>query len=208
LDFILISVLLYLVNIVLSILVAIIIIKQLYVSKKFSKEDDFHFYNDLFSWETFFIMIAAENFLKILQVLLLMNIIVYDFMLRIRILILFFPFWTKIFHLEKVMDKITYERHYFGGIIPLILVFVLFITNLPTMILILIFLGTTFIPYLLLLIFFKNTGTSIIKSLKIILGVIFIAIGCLFSPEILNNDILTNIIIPIIFDYRNITDIR
>jgi len=63
LDLVLIGVLIYLVNAILSIILAMIIINKLYISKKFSKENHFHFYNDLFSWETFYIFIGIESFL-------------------------------------------------------------------------------------------------------------------------------------------------
>jgi len=99
--------LLFLVNVILSVSIALLIINKLYISKKISKEKDFHFYNDLFSWEIFFFIIAIENLMKIFSVFLPVDIVTYDFLLRIRILLLFFPFWNKIIHLEKIMNKIT-----------------------------------------------------------------------------------------------------
>lgn len=183
-DFELISTLLFLVNVVLSILIASTIINKLYISKKFTKEKDFHFYNDLFSWEIFFLIIAIENLMKILSVYLLIDLVTYNFLLRIRILLMFFPFWNKIIHLEKVMNKITYERHHFAGIIPLILILILSFTGLPNIILIYILTSTSFIPYLIFLIFLKNTGTSKQKSLKVVSGVILIGLGIIFRPEI------------------------
>ena len=183
-DIVLIGTLLLLVNVVLSILIALIIINKLYISKKFSKEKDFHFYNDLFSWEIFFFIIAIENFMKILSVSLPIDIVTYDLLLRIRILLLFFPFWNKIIHLEKVMNKITYERHYLAGIIPLILILLLSFTGLPNIILIYILTSTSFIPYLFFLIFLKNTGTLNQNSLKVISGVAFIGLGSILRPDI------------------------
>lgn len=206
-NLILISTSIYIANIILSFILAVIIIDKLYISKKFSKENDFHFYNDLFSWEMFYIFIGIENIIAIISLFISSNILISYIFLRIRILILFFPFWTKMFHLEKVMNKITYERHYFAGIIPLILVLVLGVTNLPNKILIVIFFGTTFIPFLILLIFFKNTGTKGAKTLKIISGSIFIGIGYIFKPEIMAGylgiteslDILIMLTAPILF---------
>ncbi len=183
-DIVLIGTLLFLVNVVLSILIALIIINKLYISKKFSKEKDFHFYNDLFSWEIFFFIIAIENFMKILSVSLPIDIVTYDLLLRIRILLLFFPFWNKIIHLEKVMNKITYERHYLAGIIPLILILLLSFTGLPNIILIYILISTSIIPYLVFLILLKNTGTPRQKSLKVISGVAFIGLGSILRPDI------------------------
>ena len=183
-DLVLIGTLLLLVNVVLSILIALIIINKLYISKKFSKEKDFHFYNDLFSWEIFFFIIAIENFMKILSVSLPIDFVTYDLLLRIRILLLFFPFWNKIIHLEKVMNKITYERHYLAGIIPLILILLLSFTGLPNIILIYILISTSIIPYLVFLILLKNTGTPRQKSLKVISGVAFIGLGSILRPDI------------------------
>ena len=196
-DIVLIGALLFLVNAVLSILIALIIINKLYISKKFSKEKDFHFYNDLFSWEIFFFIIAIENLMKILSVSLPIDFGTYDFLLKIRILLLFFPFWNKIIHLEKVMNKITYEKHYLAGIIPLIMILVLSFTGLPNITLIYIFTSTSFIPYLLFLILLKNAGTPKQKSLKVISGVIFIGLGNIFRPEIFLINLM-NIISPII----------
>jgi len=147
LDLVLIGALLFLVNVVLSVLTALIIINNLYISKKFSKEKDFHFYNDLFSWEIFFFIIAIENLMKILSVFLPIDNVTYDFLLRIRILLLFFPFWNKIIHLEKVMNQITYERHYLAGIIPFIIILLLSFTGLPNIILIYILTSTSFLTY-------------------------------------------------------------
>ncbi len=196
-DFVFIGVILFLVNVFLSISIALIIINKLYISKKFSKEKDFHFYNDLFSWEIFFFIIAIENLMKIFSVSLPVDIVTYDFLLRIRILLLFFPFWNKIIHLEKIMNKITYERHYFAGIIPLIIILILSFTGLPNIILICIFTSSSFIPYLLFLILLKNTATSKLKSLKVISGVILIGLGSVLRPEIFLINLM-NITSPII----------
>ncbi len=196
-DFVFIGALLFLVNVLLSILIALIIVNKLYISKKFSKENDFHFYNDLFSWEIFFFLIAIENLMKIFSVSLPIDIVTYNFLLRIRILLLFFPFWNKIIHLEKVMNKITYERHYFAGIIPLIIIILLSFTGLPNIILICILTSTSFIPYLLFFIFLKNTGTPKQKSLKVISGVILIGLGSILRPEIFLINLM-NITSPII----------
>jgi len=189
--------LLFLVNVILSVSIALLIINKLYISKKFSKEKDFHFYNDLFSWEIFFFIIAIENIMKILSVSIPLDFMTYDLLLRIRILLLFFPFWNKIIHLEKVMNKITYKRHYLAGIIPFIMVLLLSFTSLPNIILICILTSTSFIPYLVLLILLKNTGISKQKSLKIFVGVILIGLGSIFKSEIFLIELL-NITSPII----------
>ena len=196
-DIVLIGALLLLINVVLSISIALIVINKLYISKKFSKDKDFHFYNDLFSWEIFFFIIAIENLMKIFSVSLPINIITYDFLLRIRILLLFFPFWNKIIHLEKVMNKITYEKHYYAGLIPLVIILLLSFTGLPNIILLYILISTSFLPYLLFLVLLKNTGTPKRKSLKVISGVILIGLGSIFRPETFLIDQM-NIISPII----------
>jgi hypothetical protein len=197
LDLILIGALVYLSNAVLSILIALIIINKLYISKKFSKKNEFHFYNDLFSWEIFFFFIAADNLLKILSVFLHVDDLTSDILLKIRILIVFIPFWSKIIHLEKVMDKITYERHYIGGLIPIIMIFLLVITGLPNEILAWSFFITTFIPYILFAIFLQNTGTSTKKSLKVISGLILVGLACILRPEILDLYIVVSIATPL-----------
>ena len=189
--------LLFLVNVILSVSIALLIINKLYISKKISKEKDFHFYNDLFSWEIFFFIIAIENIMKILSVSIPLDFMTYDLLLRIRILLLFFPFWNKIIHLEKVMNKITYKRHYLAGIIPFIMILLLSFTSLPNIILICILTSTSFIPYLVLLILLKNTGISKQKSLKILVGVILIGLGSIFKSEIFLIELL-NITSPIL----------
>ncbi|MFX1317265.1 MAG: hypothetical protein ACFE9T_15490 [Promethearchaeota archaeon] len=209
-DLVMIGTLIYMVNLSLSLILATIIIDKLYISKKFSKEKDFHFYNDLFSWEMFYFFIGIENIIKIFSLFISSNTEIANLFLRIRVLIFFFPFWTKIFHLEKVMDKITYKRHYFAGIIPLIMVLVLGFTSLSDIVIIIIFFFITFIPFLIFFIFYKNTGTSINETLLIIAGSFFIIFGYIFRPEILDGYVgvsetmelliaLTNITAPISF---------
>ncbi|MFX1378183.1 MAG: hypothetical protein ACFFA4_03745 [Promethearchaeota archaeon] len=108
------------------------------------------------------------------------------------------------------MNKITYERHYYAGIVPLIITLVLGFTNISNIILILIFFYSTFSLFLIFFIFFKNTGTERSKSLKIIFGTIFLGMGYLLKPEILEGYIgtseileafkmVSNIIVPILF---------
>ena len=196
-DIVLIGALLLLGNVFLSISIALLIIIKLYISKKFSKENDFHFYNDLFSWEIFFFIIAIENLIKIFSVSLPIDVVAYDFLLRIRILLMFFPFWNKIIHLEKIMNKITYEKHYFAGLIPFVIVLLLSFTGLPNIILLYILICTSFLPYLLFLVLLKNTGTPKQKSLEVISGVILIGLGSFFRLEIFLI-YLINIISPII----------
>ena len=182
----LVSIEIYLVNVILVFSISFIIINKLYISKKFSKEKNFHFYNDLFSWEMFFIFIGIETILKILSLFTSTNNGIINLFIRIRVLILFFPFWNKIIHLEKVMNKITYERHYFGGIIPFFIVLVLGFTSLTNSSLIVIFVYSTFLPFLFFFTFLKNTGSSRNLVIKIISGAIFIVISFLLGPDIIN----------------------
>ncbi len=184
-SLVIISVILFTVSAFLSIMFALLIINKLYISKRFTKERDFHFYNDLFSWEMFYFFIGFENIINILSVFFLTNIEISNLLLRIRIMILFFPFWNKIIHLEKVMNKITYERHYFAGVIPFIIVILLGFTSLPVFVLIMIFFGTSFIPYIFLVIFLRNSDATKKTTIKIIIGAIFIGLGCIIRPEIL-----------------------
>jgi hypothetical protein len=192
LDLVIISVTLYLLSATISIVFALLIINKLYISKKFTKERDFHFYNDLFSWEMFYIFIGIENILKIFSVFISQNNELSFLLLRIRILILFFPFWNKIIHLEKVMNKITYERHYFAGIIPLVLGLMLGFTNLPNFTLLIIFFGTSLIPYIFLVLVRKNSDATRNKLIKIIIGAIFIGLGYIIRPELLSNNSTIN----------------
>ncbi|UCC19155.1 MAG: hypothetical protein JSV62_13800, partial [Promethearchaeota archaeon] len=115
-----------------------------------------------------------------------------------------------IIHLEKVMNRITYERHYYAGIIPLIITLILGFTNISNIILIFIFFCTTFSLFLILFIFFKNTESERSKTLKIIFGTVILGMGYLFKPEILEGcigisetlemlKVLSNIIVPILF---------
>jgi len=184
-NLVIISAILYTVSATLSIVFALLIINKLYISKKFTKERDFHFYNDLFSWEMFYFFIGAENIIKILSVFVSTNNEISELLLRIRTLILFFPFWNKIIHLEKVMSKITYERHYFAGIIPLVMVLFLSFTNLSNFVLIMIFFGSSLIPFILLVLFLRNSEVTKKMTFKVIFGAMFIGLGYVINPEIL-----------------------
>ena len=182
----LVGIIIYLVNIVLGFSISFIIINKLYISKKFSKEKNFHFYNDLFSWEMFFIFLGIESILKVFSLFILANNVILPLITRISVLFLFFPFWNKIIHLEKVMNKITYERHYFAGIIPFIIVLVLGFTSLTNLSLIVIFACSTFFPFLVFFTFLRNTGTTRNQVIQIIIGAISILIGFLLRPEIMS----------------------
>lgn len=182
---IIISAAIYLANCTLSILVALMIINKLYISKKFTKENDFHLYNDLFSWEMFFIFIGIASVTKVLSIVIPLTAEISDFFLKIRLFILFFAIWIKIIHLEKVMDKITYERHYFAGVIPCIFTLVFILIDVPILILSLIFLGTSLIPYMILVLFYRNTSTLNKKSMKIIFGLICLVTGFVFVPALI-----------------------
>ena len=109
----------YLATIILSIIFALIIINKLYISKRISKIEDFHHYNDLFSWEMFFFNIVIICILRLIVLFITLIPLISFLISRITIILYFFPVWNKIIHLEKVMNKITYEKHYFAGLIPL-----------------------------------------------------------------------------------------
>ncbi|KKM91898.1 hypothetical protein LCGC14_1223860 [marine sediment metagenome] len=182
----LVSTIIYLVNIILGFSISFIIINKLYISKEFSKEKNFHLYNDLFSWEMFFIFLGIETILKIFSLFILTNNGILHLITRISVLILFFPFWNKIIHLEKVMNKITYERHYFAGIIPFFIVLILGFTDLTNLTLIVIFICSTFFPFLIFFTCIRNTGTTSNRVIQIITGAISILIGFLLRPEIMS----------------------
>lgn len=196
LDPAILSVILYLTNLSTSGIIAIIIINNLYISKKFSKENDFHLYNDLFSWEMFFILIGIANFLTILSTLIPLSTEIFKLFFNIKFFLLFNAFWNKIIHLERVMDKITYERHFIPGVIPCILFILILFIELPYFILLFIFFSSALIPYLILIIILKNTGTFKLKTVKILIGTVFIGFGYGLTLEIIN---LTSIKVPILF---------
>ena len=193
------------INLIFSVVIALKIIDRLYISKKFTKEKDFHLYNDLFSWEIFFFFIGAENVIKILSTFLTSNTGTLNLLLRLRILILFFPFWNKIIHLEKVMDKITYERHYFAGLIPFLIILLIGFTGMQYFILILIFLVVSLMPFILLTIILKNSFSTRKKISEVIIGSIFIGLGFIFRPEILINNPDLNGTLNLLIGFTNIT---
>jgi hypothetical protein len=173
----------YLVTIMLSLVFALIIIDKLYISKRISKVEHFHHYNDLFSWEMFFFNIAIICILRLIPLFITLIPFVSFLISRITILLYFFPVWNKIIHLEKVMNKITYEKHYFAGIFPLALVLILVFTPISNFVLIIIFLLTTCLPYLSLFIYSKHKTVKRKKMIITLLGVIFIIIGFILIPE-------------------------
>ena len=173
----------YLATIILSIIFALIIINKLYISKRISKIEDFHHYNDLFSWEMFFFNIVIICILRLIVLFITLIPLISFLISRITIILYFFPVWNKIIHLEKVMNKITYEKHYFAGLIPLALVLILVFTPISNFVLIIIFLFTTCLPYFVLFIYSKYETVKRKKMIIILLGVIFIIIGLISIPE-------------------------
>ncbi|MBN1217206.1 MAG: hypothetical protein JXA99_17430 [Candidatus Lokiarchaeota archaeon] len=176
---------LYSVNIAFSFMISLIIINKLYIKKKFSKEQHFHFYNDLFSWEMFFFMMGISSMIAVLSIVYSFNISISLILLKVRFFILLFAYWNKIIHLEEVMEKITYERHYFGGIIPMILGIMLFFIEMPIYLFSFIILCCSFIPYLFLLFIFKRSHVIKKKFLFILAGVLLFAVGSILEKEIL-----------------------
>ena len=81
------------------------------------------------------------------------------------------------------MNKITYEKHYFAGIIPLALILILAFTPISNFVLIIIFLLTTCLPYFVLFIYSKHETVKKKKMIITLLGVFFIIIGFVLIPE-------------------------
>jgi len=81
------------------------------------------------------------------------------------------------------MNKITYEKHYFAGIIPLALILILAFTPISNFVLIIIFLLSTFLPYFVLFIYSKHETVKKKKMIITLLGVFFIIIGFVLIPE-------------------------
>ncbi len=133
----------------------------------------------------FFIFIGFANVINVLSILIPLTAgVTYSFF-KIRLFIIFFAFWNKIIHLEKVMDKITYERHYIAGVIPCIFTLVFILIDIPRLILSFIFLGSSLIPYVILVLLYRNTSTLNKKSMKIIFGVICLVTGFVFVPVLI-----------------------
>ena len=184
-DFLIITVVLYLVNIAFSFMISFIIIHRLYIKKKFSKEQHFHFYNDLFSWEAFFFMMGISSIIAIFSTIYSSNISICIILLKLRFFLLLIAYWNKIIHLEEVMEKITYERHYIGGIVPMALGIILFFIDMPIYMFSFIVLCCSLVPYLLLLFIFKKNRVTKKKFLFILTGVLLIAIGSILVKEML-----------------------
>jgi len=205
-----ISIIIYLFNIVCVFIFAVIIIERLYISKKFSKSQNFDLYNDLFSWIIFFISIGIVNAIEIFFPFIMFNDMLSYFLFKITILIMFSAFFMKIVHVEKIMRRITYERHYYAGIVLFPIILILVILEIPSLPLILIFLVTSMIPFLFFFSFLRNKEISIKNSIKICIGAVFLAFGCILTAEyasdftILNESLknlynLISLIAPIFF---------
>ena len=176
---------LYFADIIISLFISISIIDRLYIKKKYNKKEHFHLYNDLFSWEIFFILISISNILQIISSFFTEDLLIFNFLFKLSILIYYNNFWSKMIHSEKLMNMITYERHYFAGIIPLAIVIVLLILNLEVSVLLVIFFLTSLLPYLLISIFLRNTGISLENSIKVCIGSIIIGMGLFFNQSLL-----------------------
>ncbi|MBY8981510.1 MAG: hypothetical protein KGD57_01055, partial [Candidatus Lokiarchaeota archaeon] len=180
-----INVVLYIVNIIISITISLSIINSLYISKKYTKEINFHLYNNLFSWEMFFIFTGIVNLIEIFSILSTNDNETFNLFLKIRILIIYFAFWFKIIHFEKIMEKITYKRHHYIGIIPFTAVLILGIADIPIFILIVIFVCTSLFPFIFILLYLRNTGVTNIKTLKISIGSLLIGLGIIFKFDLI-----------------------
>ena len=184
----------YLLNIISVFIFAFIIIHRLYISKKYNKSDNFDLYNDLFSWETFFISTGIVNILSILLLFLLMNTIVSYFLFKLIILVMFSAFFMKIVHTEKIMKMITYEKHYYSGIVLIPIIVLLLIFNIPLVSLILIFIVGSLIPFLIFFSFLRNREISVKSSTTICIGAIFLSLGSVLGAAYVNNFIFNEFI--------------
>lgn len=195
----------HLINIISVSLFAFIIIKRLYISKKYNKRDNFDLYNDLFSWETFFFSFAIVSILSIILIFMPVNTYLSYLMFKIIILIMFSAFFMKIVHVEKIMKKITYERHYYSGIVMFPIILLLLIFNIQPIVLILIFIIGSLFPFLIFYSFLRNREISAKNSIKICMGVVLIALGGIFNVEIVNKFIISDESINFLYNIINIT---
>ncbi|MFX1279366.1 MAG: hypothetical protein ACFFA3_08110 [Promethearchaeota archaeon] len=190
----------YLFNSVSVFAYASIIIDRLYIAKKFSKSKNFDLYNDLFSWETFFISIGIVNIIEIFLLLIEFDNILSYLLFKVIILIMFSAFFMKIIHVEKVMRIITYERHYYAGIILFPILFILLIFDISVILLILIFVVTALIPFLVFFSYLRNSEMTIKNSVKICIGAIFLTFGYILTAEYLFDLITLNDSFSILYD--------
>ena len=97
---------------------------------------------------------------------------------------------------EIVLKRISMELalNIVVGIIELIII-ILFI-DLPVLVFIFIFIVGSFIPYLSLIIFFKNKGINKLTNIKIVIGTLLIGIGYILTLELIDS---MSIIIPIFY---------
>lgn len=188
------SFIIYLLNIFNVFIFAFFIIDRLYISKKYNKAENFDLYNDLFSWETFFISIGIVNVLCIALLILPMNTILSYFIFKLIVLVMFSAFFMKIVHTEKIMKIITYERHYYSGIVLIPIIVLLLIFNIPLVSLILIFIVGSLIPFLIFFSFLRNREISVKSSTTICIGAIFLSLGSVLGAGYVNNFIFNEFI--------------
>ncbi len=185
------------INVIISLFVAINIINNLYISKNYTKHDDFHLYNDLFSWESFFIIIAIANILEIISLLFITDEGILNILLKARMLILYISFLMKIVHIEQIMNIITYERHQIVVMIPMVILIILAALNIGAYTLFFILIFTTFIPYIILISVLKSSIRDNKEKINLVIGSIFIASGITGSYEIFKEFmIISEIVFP------------
>lgn len=175
----LVGVILFLVNVILITLIAYKNIDRLYISKSISKERDFVIYNDLFSWAMFLILIGAANVMHIISTFLILEPVFSDLLLKIQRLFISWAFVNKIVHLDKIMEKITYERHAYASMIPSVILLLTIMLS-PTHVFMLIFIVISVLLFPIL--FFVASGKTKMNSSIVSAGAVFVALGSIFNP--------------------------
>ena len=197
-NFLIASLILYVVNIIILFLAIFYIINKLFIKKEIKriKEERTSIYNSI-TWLLFFLMIFIANLLKCYSLYLVINgestsSLIVTLLFKIRIIIIYSAFLIKIIYIEYIIKRMKKFKGYFFSVILIIIILIFVILNPEELkivgghqifLIIFIFLGSSILPILYFYLYLKTSGQNRKNAFKISAGTVILGLGCLFRPE-------------------------
>ena len=187
-------VILWTVNIILSILIILFIFNKLYIKKEIQKKKEAKMYvYNLISWLIFILLICLSNICTISFQYLAINITLARLIERIAVILIYIALFIKVVYLEQALNKLKFYRGFFFSIVSFITIIIfLFVgpttykelsnAQLLMFLLIMSAIPYLFLPILYLYLAIKTAGKNRTDALKIFFGILLLSSGLLFQP--------------------------
>ena len=211
----LLSLILWIMNICFTLFIIIYIFNKLFIKKEIKdlKAENINVIN-IVTWFVFLILVCIANILAVLVRFYITNTSLNLLLQKFSFILFYSAIAIKVIYLEYAINKWKYYKGYYFSFIAIITVILFFAINpsdflernpLQIFLLIIIIADFSFLPILYFILSIKTKGKDRRNAFKISAGAVFLGLGLLFRPLILEGYYGISEMLDILINYTYLT---